>query len=204
MHALAVDHGRCVCTVRGGGRGWVDQNDQVRKNVEEKMLAQTHFLTSPPGRQKKIFLGDRPRFARQIGRWPHWDPAANLAREPHCMAHVRIGPKLCQIVVLIMGYPNMQLPFRNVHACRRGRPWEVRVHCARRWHGWETGEPETGELPSQSKPANFPVSQTGERPSQPKPANEPDDQHDMAMHLAVCVAHSSGLMCDHVLNYITV
>jgi hypothetical protein len=55
MHALAVDHGSCVCTVRGGGRGRVDQNDQVRKNVEEKMLAQTHFLTSPPGRQKKYF-----------------------------------------------------------------------------------------------------------------------------------------------------
>jgi hypothetical protein len=22
MHALAVDHGRCVCAVRGSGKGW--------------------------------------------------------------------------------------------------------------------------------------------------------------------------------------
>jgi hypothetical protein len=78
MHAVAVDHGRCVCTVRGGGRGWVDQNDQVRKNVEEKMLAQTHFLTSPPGRQKKYFLvigrGLRARLVGgHTGTWtPIW------------------------------------------------------------------------------------------------------------------------------------
>jgi hypothetical protein len=56
MHALAVDHGRCVCTVRGDGRGWVGQYDQVRKNVDISDFRQTHFLTSPPGRQKKYFL----------------------------------------------------------------------------------------------------------------------------------------------------
>jgi hypothetical protein len=78
MHDLVVDHGMCVCTVRGGGRGEVDQNDQVGKNVEEKMLAQTHFLTSPPGRQKKYFLvigrGLRARLVGgHTGTWtPIW------------------------------------------------------------------------------------------------------------------------------------
>jgi hypothetical protein len=58
--------------------GWVDQNDQVKKNVDISDFRQTHFLTSPPGRQKKYFgVIGRGLRARLVGghtgtRTPIW------------------------------------------------------------------------------------------------------------------------------------
>jgi hypothetical protein len=76
---------RYVCATGGSGRGWAGQNDQVRKNVDISDFRQTHFLTSPPGRQKKYFgVIGRGLRARLVGghtgtRPPIWR-ASRVAR----------------------------------------------------------------------------------------------------------------------------